>query len=96
MSGKHPVETTASPVYAVILAGGQGTRLWPLSRQATPKQFLELSPSGQSGRNSLLQEAVRRASILCGEENRCGKENRGTNASHVLVITTAQHARLVR
>lgn len=29
-------------VYAVILAGGGGTRLWPKSRNATPKQFLKL------------------------------------------------------
>ncbi|MCA1748947.1 MAG: mannose-1-phosphate guanyltransferase, partial [Sphingomonadales bacterium] len=26
-----------------ILTGGAGTRLWPLSRQATPKQFLALT-----------------------------------------------------
>lgn len=28
--------------YAVIMAGGGGTRLWPLSRQAKPKQMLRL------------------------------------------------------
>jgi len=28
--------------YAVIMAGGGGTRLWPLSRQARPKQMLRL------------------------------------------------------
>ena len=28
--------------YAVIMAGGGGTRLWPLSRQARPKQMLAL------------------------------------------------------
>ncbi|MFV0429408.1 MAG: mannose-1-phosphate guanylyltransferase, partial [Arachnia sp.] len=41
--------------YVVILAGGSGTRLWPLSRQGTPKQFLELF----SGR-SLLRLAFER------------------------------------
>jgi mannose-1-phosphate guanylyltransferase len=30
------------PVYAVIMAGGAGTRFWPLSRRARPKQFLPL------------------------------------------------------
>ncbi len=37
-------------MYAVILAGGSGTRLWPLSRELYPKQFLPLpkSPSGMS------------------------------------------------
>lgn len=40
---------------AVILAGGQGTRLWPLSRRQYPKQFLKIN-----GEASLLQETVRR------------------------------------
>lgn len=40
----------------VILAGGSGTRLWPLSRREYPKQFLALG-----GEQSLLQETVHRA-----------------------------------
>ncbi|GAB4254644.1 mannose-1-phosphate guanylyltransferase/mannose-6-phosphate isomerase [Deferrisoma sp.] len=47
---------------AVILAGGSGTRLWPLSRQAFPKQFLALT-----GERSLLQETVERVRPLVGE-----------------------------
>ncbi|MEO6394885.1 MAG: mannose-1-phosphate guanylyltransferase/mannose-6-phosphate isomerase [Devosia sp.] len=39
----------------VILAGGQGTRLWPLSRSARPKQFLPLT-----GARSLFQETLAR------------------------------------
>lgn len=42
--------------YVVIMAGGSGTRLWPLSRRGTPKQLLTLI----DGR-SLLQEACDRA-----------------------------------
>jgi mannose-1-phosphate guanylyltransferase/mannose-6-phosphate isomerase len=42
-------------VYPVILSGGSGTRLWPLSRQAHPKQFLALM-----GDRSLLQETALR------------------------------------
>ncbi|MGD8316518.1 MAG: mannose-1-phosphate guanylyltransferase [Myxococcales bacterium] len=34
--------------YAVIMAGGQGTRFWPLSRRSQPKQFLTLGPGGLS------------------------------------------------
>lgn len=42
-------------LYAVILAGGGGTRLWPRSRKAHPKQFLDLTGSG-----AMLQEAYAR------------------------------------
>ena len=31
---------------ALIMAGGQGTRFWPLSREARPKQFLDISGPG--------------------------------------------------
>ncbi|MDX8377749.1 MAG: mannose-1-phosphate guanylyltransferase/mannose-6-phosphate isomerase [Mariprofundales bacterium] len=45
---------------AVILAGGSGSRLWPLSRRQLPKQFLNLD----GGDNSLLQETVSRLAPL--------------------------------
>lgn len=43
----------------VILSGGSGKRLWPLSRESSPKPFIELA-----GRGSLLQMAVTRAATL--------------------------------
>lgn len=42
-------------VYGVIMAGGGGTRFWPLSRQAKPKQLLNLS-----GKEVMVNEAVDR------------------------------------
>ncbi len=46
---------TKISVQPVIMAGGSGTRLWPLSRAGFPKQFLVLS-----GNTSLFQQAVTR------------------------------------
>ena len=57
----------------VIIAGGNGTRLWPLSREARPKQFLSLH-----GHDSMLQSTAKRLENLdiqpsvtvCNEEHR--------------------------
>jgi mannose-1-phosphate guanylyltransferase len=49
-------------LYAVIPAGGAGTRLWPLSRARTPKFLLDLAGSGQS----LLQDTFDRLAPLVG------------------------------
>jgi mannose-1-phosphate guanylyltransferase len=67
-------------VYATILAGGQGTRLWPLSRRAHPKQFLAFQEDGQT----LLQNAFRRASLVAG------------SSEQVLILAQADHVDIVR
>jgi mannose-1-phosphate guanylyltransferase len=46
--------------HAVIMAGGSGTRLWPLSRAARPKQLLDVVGTPDGGAHSLLAEAFRR------------------------------------
>jgi mannose-1-phosphate guanylyltransferase len=46
-------------MFAIIMAGGSGTRLWPLSRRKTPKQLLALT-----GDTSLLQQTVARLGTL--------------------------------
>jgi len=51
-------------VYFVILAGGNGTRLWPLSRINKPKQFLEVGEN-----RTLLEQAIHRVSMLVPKEN---------------------------
>ena len=50
--------------YGVIMAGGGGTRFWPLSRQKTPKQLLNLS-----GNDLMVNEAVDRMSAVIGKSN---------------------------
>lgn len=57
----------------VLIAGGSGTRLWPISRSALPKQFLKLSSD-----ITMLQQTVQRTkgldinaiSVICNEEHR--------------------------
>ena len=51
-------------VYAVIMAGGVGKKLWPLSRKKMPKQFVALLADG-----SMVAKTVRRISALVLEEN---------------------------
>ena len=60
-------------IKAVIMAGGSGTRLWPLSRSGHPKQFLKLN-----GDDTMLQSTVKRlhgleisdSVTICNEEHR--------------------------
>ena len=47
--------TTRQHLYPVILAGGSGTRFWPLSRHLYPKQLLRIM-----GDHTLIQQTMRR------------------------------------
>ncbi len=51
--------------YCVIMAGGIGSRFWPLSRQETPKQFLDILGTGRT----LIQQTFDRFSNICPAEN---------------------------
>ncbi len=51
-------------IYGIVMAGGGGTRFWPLSRKDTPKQLLNLS-----GRDIMVNEAVSRLTHLTPREN---------------------------
>jgi mannose-1-phosphate guanylyltransferase/mannose-6-phosphate isomerase len=61
--------------HAVILAGGSGTRLWPLSTPSLPKQFLPL-PGGKS----MIQETLARVAPLIAPESAWVVTNRALTA----------------
>lgn len=50
--------------YSLIIAGGGGTRFWPISRQRNPKQLLNLS-----GEDTLINETLKRSNIISKKEN---------------------------
>ena len=72
-------------VQPVIMAGGSGTRLWPLSRAGYPKQFLVLSADADKP-FSLFQQAVRRLHGLAGA---------GIEVAGPMVVGNEEHRFLV-
>ena len=64
-------------VTPVILCGGSGTRLWPLSRAGFPKQFLSLT-----GKETLFQQAAQRLVALASDEIQVAKP---------LIVTGEEH-----
>ncbi len=70
------MEITHSSIIPVILSGGSGTRLWPLSRESYPKQFLSLD---SRTKKTLLQstyerllglEGLEQPILICNEDHR--------------------------
>jgi len=61
-------------VIPIIMAGGSGSRLWPLSRQLNPKQFLPLVDTKQSMLQATIQRLdgldVARPCLICNEQHR--------------------------
>ena len=51
--------------YCVIMAGGVGSRFWPMSRSSNPKQFLDILGTGKT----LLQQTYERFLKICPEQN---------------------------
>jgi mannose-1-phosphate guanylyltransferase len=51
--------------YVLIMAGGVGSRFWPLSRREKPKQFLDILGTGET----LIQQTYRRFKSICPEKN---------------------------
>lgn len=67
--------------YAVVLAGGGGTRLWPVSRKRIPKQVIPILPIGNG--DTLIAQTWKRLT-------------KSFSPSRILVVTAAAHEYLVR
>jgi mannose-1-phosphate guanylyltransferase len=68
-------------VYPILLAGGSGTRLWPVSRQLYPKQLVKFI-----GEDSLIQSTIKRLTPTLNMENIrivCGKDHVHEIARHM-------------
>lgn len=72
---KPSLSSSLPRIYPVLLSGGSGTRLWPMSRERYPKQLLQLV----SPERSMLQETVSRVAdsarfmpplVICNEQHR--------------------------
>ena len=67
-------------LHAVILAGGSGTRFWPLSRAKKPKQFLPLVSE-----RALIAETFQRVEPLCPAERIWVVYDRGDEENRRLI-----------
>ncbi|WP_201276853.1 mannose-1-phosphate guanylyltransferase/mannose-6-phosphate isomerase [Microbulbifer sp. ALW1] len=84
-------QSPASVIMPVILSGGSGTRLWPLSRKLFPKQFLALV-----GECSMLQDTCKRLIgieslaplLICGDDHRftVAEQLREAKVSHTGIV----------
>jgi len=81
--------TSGIPVTPVILCGGSGTRLWPLSRSGFPKQFLVLS--GDDSSQSLFQQAICRINSIADSKIDLGATLIVTNEDHRFLALDQLH-----
>ena len=85
---------SSNPIVPLILCGGTGTRLWPLSRASYPKQFLSIE---KEDKLSLLQKTIKRIQplnnlkkpiLVCNEEHRfiVAEQMRELNIDDFIII----------
>lgn len=94
---KHELFGQDKDIFSIILCGGSGTRLWPLSRKSFPKQFLSFGVDNKS----LLQLSVERIKNISsvnnrwivtakGQENLCTQQI-GSNISKIIIEPEARN-----
>src|SRR5215472_57946 len=87
----RPHMPNSSRIVPVILSGGSGTRLWPVSRESFPKQFWPLL-----SHRSMIEETARRAlgdgfaapMVVCNQEHRflIAEQMRNAGASDAAIV----------
>ena len=80
-------------VFSVLLAGGVGSRLWPVSRKLYPKQLVKFI-----GKDSLVQSTVKRLLPMLDSENIrivCGKEHYHEIARHLEEICISAQGKII-
>ena len=80
-------------VYPVLLAGGTGTRLWPVSRERYPKQLVKFI-----GRDSLVQSTIKRMVPVLDIENVrivCGAEHFYETLRHMEEIGVSAEGKII-
>jgi mannose-1-phosphate guanylyltransferase/mannose-6-phosphate isomerase len=80
-------------VYPILLAGGTGTRLWPVSRELYPKQLVKFV-----GEDSLLQGTIKRLSPVLNPENVkvvCGEQHFHETARQIENLGLAPQGKLI-
>jgi mannose-1-phosphate guanylyltransferase/mannose-6-phosphate isomerase len=85
---------SAGNVYAVLLAGGTGTRLWPVSRELYPKQLVKFI-----GNYSLVQSTIKRLSPLLNLQNVrvvCGEQHYHEIVRHIEDIGIASKGKVIQ
>jgi mannose-1-phosphate guanylyltransferase/mannose-6-phosphate isomerase len=81
-------------VYPILLAGGTGTRLWPVSRELYPKQLVKFI-----GDDSLLQVTIKRLAPVLDTENVkvvCGEQHFYETARHIENLGLESEGKLIR
>jgi mannose-1-phosphate guanylyltransferase len=81
-------------VYPILLAGGSGTRLWPVSRELYPKQLVSFI-----GKDSLVQSTIKRLLPVVPSENIrvvCGEEHVYEIARHMGDIGVVSDGKIIR
>ena len=79
-------------IIPILICGGSGTRLWPMSRKSFPKQFLKCNPNSNK---SFLQDTVLRLKNINGIQNPiliCNQEHRFIAAEQMREIEIKPHS----